>query len=107
MLLRISLPATDWIRLASTLEAAGSPVLVGILRTMASVAAPATSDVLALQLIPEQAGGLQTMAACFGLRVPVTPVAPAPNRTVGPPRSRSAPRRSPPPMRCSGVINVV
>ncbi len=78
MLLRISLPATDWIRLASGLEAAGSPVLAGIVRTMVGAVAPATSDVLALQFTPEQAGGLQKTAAALGLRVPVTPVAPEP-----------------------------
>lgn len=75
MLLRISFPVTDWIRLASGLEAAGSPVLAGTVRTMVSVATPTTSDVVALQFTPEQAGGLQKTAASLGLRVLVTPVA--------------------------------
>ncbi len=76
MLLRLTAAVSDWGRLVAELEAEGSSILAGIVRSMLTTAvsvAPAGERV-ALAFTPAQAGALQRVGAGFGLELPATPV---------------------------------
>jgi hypothetical protein len=80
MLLRLAAPSADWVRLASALDAADSPILAGVVRAMLASSPPAAGiDAVPLLFTPAQAGELQRVAAGLGLSLPATPVIDAPD----------------------------
>ena len=80
MLLRLACPPTDWVRLASALDALVSLTLAGVVRTLLA-AAPrsAGTEPVALAFTPQQAGALQRVATALGLDLPAAPIAEGPD----------------------------
>lgn len=75
MLLRLACPADDWVRLTAALDAADSPILANIVRSMLASAPPAAAtDRVPLAFTPAQAGALQRVGAGIGLSLPATPI---------------------------------
>jgi len=98
MLLRLTCSAADWGRLVAELEADGSSILAGIVRSLLTTAVSATpaGERVALAFTPAQAGALQRVAAGFGLELPATPVpARRDEKGWGRHRRQSGPKRSP------------
>ena len=80
MLLRLACPPSDWTRLAAALDAADSPILARVVRTMLAAASrPRAAEDAALIFTVEQAGELQRVAASLGLSLPATPVVDRPD----------------------------
>ncbi len=75
MLLRLACPASDWTHLAAALDAADSPILANIVRSLlASAPSVAAADYVPLAFTPAQTGTLQRVAATIGLSLPATPI---------------------------------
>ena len=80
MLLRLTLPAADWVRLAAALEAADSLILAGVVRAVLASSLPTTTiQAVSLLFTPAQTGELQRTATTLGLSLLATPVAEAPD----------------------------
>src|SRR5688572_3974531 len=80
MLLRLTLPAVEWVRLAAAIEAAGSLVLAGVVRAVLAASLPTpTIEAVPLLFTPAQTGELQRIAAALDLSLLATPVAEAPD----------------------------
>ena len=79
MLLRLTLPAADWVRLAAALEAADSLILAGVVRAVLASSPAPMVDALPLHFTPAQTGELQRIAAGLGFSLLATPVAEAPD----------------------------
>ena len=79
MLLRLAASPADWDRLAAAVETIGSPTLANFVRAGLAFAPRAvSSEPVALDFTPAQAGALQQVGAALGLTLLARPVMEAP-----------------------------
>jgi hypothetical protein len=80
MLLRLTAPVADWARMATALDAVGSPVLAGTVRAQLNDGPRSDStESVPLTVTPAETAALQRVAAALGMHLPAAIAAAEPD----------------------------